>query len=268
MQFVKHEIQVRGETVPLREYIPDPTPRGHFQTNRPAIIIFPGGGYGMTYEGEGEPIALSFLSHGFCAFVLNYSVYPARFPQSLLEGLSAVRFVREHAEEYGIDPNRISVCGFSAGGHLAASVGTLWKHSCINGLIEGDRRLYRPDSMVLSYPVINVLHRGSFLNLFSQNEEELTSEVIELLSLENRVDEDTPPAFLWHNSDDFGVPSECSLVFATALNRHKVPFEMRIWERGGHGTCLGNYITQTMEPEHAMECEPWVNEAVKFLLKH
>ncbi|MBQ9785286.1 MAG: alpha/beta hydrolase [Clostridia bacterium] len=268
MQFLKHEIEINGTHAPLRCYIHGASPRGHFQTNRPAVIVFPGGGYSHTYEGEAEPIALSFLSHGFCAFVLNYSVYPARFPQALLEGLHAVRFVREHAEEYGIDPARISVCGFSAGGHLAASVGTLWKHACLDGMLEGDRRLYRPDSLVLSYPVINPLHRGSFLNLFSQNEEELTPEVVELLSLENRVDGDTPPTFLWHNSDDQAVPVECSLVFALALHRSNVPFEMRIWEKGGHGTCLGNYITQTMEPGTTMECEPWVGEAVKFLLKH
>lgn len=268
MKFLNTTLKVNDVERPLRAYIPDAAPRAYFQSNRPAIIVFPGGGYGITYEGEGEPIALSFLSHGFCAFVLNYSVYPARFPQSLLEGLTAVRYVREHAVDLGIDPNRISVCGFSAGGHLAASVGTLWNHSCIDRLLEGSRELYRPNGLVLGYPVINYLHRGSFLNLFSQNEEELTPEIIELLSLENRVSADTPPTFLWHNSDDDGVPVECSLVFALALHRNKIPFEMRVWEKGGHGTCLGNYITQEMEPGTAMECEPWVYEAVKFLLKH
>ncbi len=268
MQFLKTEIKVNDVCVPFRCYIPDAAPRAHYQMNRPAVIVFPGGAYAQTYPGEAEPIALSFLAQGFCAFILDYSVYPARFPQALLEGLSAVRFVREHAEEYGIDPKRISVCGFSAGGHLAASVGTLWKHSCIDGMLEGERTLYRPDAMVLSYPVINPLHRGSFLNLFSQNEEELTPEVIELLSLENRVCADTPPAFLWHNSDDGAVPVECSLVFALALHRNKVPFEMRIWEKGGHGTCLGNYVTLETMPDSAMECAPWVEEAVSFLLKH
>ncbi|MBQ9805972.1 MAG: alpha/beta hydrolase [Clostridia bacterium] len=268
MQFIQTEIKVENQSAPLRCYIHGASPRGYFQTNRPAIIVFPGGGYSHTYEGEAEPIALSFLSHGFCAFVLNYSVYPARFPQSLLEGLSAVRYVREHAEEFGIDPNRISVCGFSAGGHLAASVGTLWNHSCIDGMLEGDRKIYRPDSLVLSYPVITPLHKGSYLNLFSQNEEELTPEIIDLLSLDRQVKEDTPPTFLWHNSDDQAVPVECSLLFAMALHRYKIPFEMRIWEKGGHGTCLGNYITQELDTTSPMECEPWVGEAVKFLLKH
>ncbi len=266
MRFETHQITVEGTSVPLRAYIPIAAPKARFQNNRPAVIVFPGGGYAITYEGEAEPIALAYAALGFCTFVLNYSVYPARFPQSLLEGLSAVRFVREHAEEYGIDPCRISVCGFSAGGHLAASVGTLWDHECIEGRLEGDCAQYRPDSMVLCYPVINVAHRDSLLNLFSKNEHELTPEIIELLALENRVKENTPPAFIWHNADDAGVPCECSLAFATALHRAKVPFELRIWGEGGHGVCLGTPVTHSEEA--TLDCASWVSESAAFLLKH
>ncbi len=263
MRFEIHQIEVNGASVPLRCYIPDIMENSVLKNERSAVIVFPGGGYAHLCPREAEPIALSYVSEGFCGFVLDYSVYPARFPQALLEGLTAVRFVREHAEEYGISPDHISVCGFSAGGHLAASVGTLWKHSCIDGMLDGERALYRPDSMVLCYPVINPLHRGSFLNLFSQNEEELTPEIIEMLSLENQVDEDTPPAFIWHNADDFGVPSECSLVFALALHHVKVPYELRVWESGGHGCALASGVTEG--DRDPLPCSAWVKDSVEFL---
>lgn len=269
MKFEKVDIKVNGTVAPLRVYIPDAAPHALFQTNRPAMIVLPGGGYSITYGGEAEPIALEYLSAGFCAFVLDYSVYPARFPQALLEALTAIRYVREHSERYGINPDRISVCGFSAGGHLAACTGTLWNHACLDEYLEKDRTLYRPNGMVLSYPVINLLHKGSFLNLFSKNEEELTEDVINLLSLEKQVSSDTPPTFIWHNSDDDGVPVEGSLMFGISLSQNKIPFEMRVWENGGHGVCLGNYVTKSHHAiESPLDCCGWVGESVKFLLRH
>ena len=110
MQYFKHEIQVGKETVMLSCYLPDAAPRTYFPDNRPAMIVLPGGGYGMTYPGEGEPIALEYLARGFCSFVLDYSVYPARFPQALVEALEAIRFVRENAKKFGVDPNKIAIC--------------------------------------------------------------------------------------------------------------------------------------------------------------
>ena len=124
MQFFVHNIEVNDRSVELRCYIPEAAPHAKFQTNRPAVIVLPGGAYSGLYGGEAEPIALKYLAQGVCSFVLYYSVKPARFPQALLEGLKAIRYVREHAEEFGIDPARIAVCGFSAGGHLAGKLGT------------------------------------------------------------------------------------------------------------------------------------------------
>ncbi len=269
MQYFKHEIKVAKSSVELSCYLPDAAPRTYFPDNRPAMIVLPGGGYGMTYPGEGEPIALDYLARGFCAFVLHYSVYPARFPQALVEALQAIRFVREHAKEYGIDPTKIAVCGFSAGGHLAACTGTLCNHTCLDEYLEEDRDLYCPNAMVLAYPVINVAsHKGSFLNLFSQNEEELTPEIQNLLDLENQVNKETPPTFLWHTTNDSTVPAKASLEFALALAEKNIPYELRIWSGDRHGCGLGNYVT---EPKHAPlddhSCATWVRESVDFLFK-
>ena len=270
MQYFKHEIKVGENAVELSCYLPDAAPRTYFPNNRPAMIVLPGGGYGMTYPGEGEPIALDYLARGFCAFVLHYSVYPARFPQALVEALLAIRFVRENAKEYGIDPAKIAISGFSAGGHLAACTGTLWNHACLEEYLGSDREIYRPNAMVLAYPVINIAsHKVSFLNLFSQREEELTAEIQNLLNLENQVSKETPPTFLWHTTADSTVPAKASLEFALALAEKKIPYEIRIWSGDRHGTGLGNYVT---EPKHAPlydhPCSAWVKDSVDFIFKN
>lgn len=269
MQYFKHEIRVGECSVSLTCYLPDAAPRTYFPDNRPAIIVLPGGGYGVTYPGEGEPIALAYLARGFCAFVLDYSVYPARFPQALVETLTAIRFVREHAKEYGIDPSKIAICGFSAGGHLAACAGTLWNNSCLNVYLENDRAIYRPNAMFLAYPVINVAsHKGSYLNLFSQREDELTPEVQHLLNLENQVTKETPPTFLLHTASDSTVPAKASLEFALALSQKNIPYEIRIWSGDRHGTGLGNYVTEPKcEPLMPHPCADWVEDSVKFFFK-
>ncbi len=265
MRFFKEMLNVKGTEVSLRGYLPDATPRAKYPDHRPAVIVFPGGGYAYTYPGEAEPIALQYLAAGACAFVLDYSCYPARFPQALLEGLTAIRYVRDHAEEFGVDPSNIAVCGFSAGGHLAACTGTLWDHEILNGELDGERELYRPDKLILCYPVVNSLHRGSLLNLFSQKEEDLTPERIELLSLENRVSKKTPPTFIWHNCDDPAVPVKGSLAFATALYENGVPFRLRVYGNGGHGVCLGSHVTTLVEYGNDMPCAAWMQDSIDFL---
>ena len=268
MQCFTHEIEVRGVCHPLRCYLPDGAPDGMYREARPAVIVFPGGAYRGNYEGEGEPIALRYVGAGACAFVLNYSVFPAHFPQALLEGLEAVRYVREHAEEFRIDPERIAVCGFSAGGHLAASVGVFWKELLPEGVAEADRRLCRPDKLILCYPVTSYeSHHGSFRNLVSGNEEELTEQMKEYLSIATHVDADTPPTYIWHNWDDRGVPVEHSLNLAATLCHHGVPTEVRVYPSGGHGTCLGNYVTKRQAFGEDQSCAGWVEDTLPFLYR-
>lgn len=265
MQFFTHEICINGKKAPLRAYLPDAAPSANDRQRRPAVIVFPGGSYLFTYEGEAEPIALRYLAEGVCAFVLDYSVYPARFPQALLEGLEAIRFVREHAEEYGIDPKNIAVCGFSAGGHLAACTGTLWNHAILDGLLSGDRRAYRPDKLILCYPVVDFSHKDSFMNLVERNEEELTPERIDLLSPRKQITADTPPTFLWHNADDGAVSAKGSLQFATALYDGGVPFQIRVYGKGNHGCCSADHVTVDTDYASPYPCAAWMKDSLDFL---
>ena len=201
---------------------------------RPMVIIFPGGAYINKAENwEGERVAIEYNRAGFNAAVVDYSVSPIHHPQPLLDAMAAIRFVRENAISFGCDPNKTIVLGFSAGGHLAASLSTLWyKYG------DGDG-IYRPDGTILSYPVITTgefAHKESIVNLTGKKDED--SEEWRELSLENQVDENTPPTFLWHTLNDTIVPVENTLLYVSALRRHKIPFELHIFPEGDHGLSL------------------------------
>jgi acetyl esterase/lipase len=202
---------------------------------RPAVLICPGGGYGYTSEREAEPIALQFNAAGFHAFVVYYSVAPYRHPQPLQDVSSAMCIIRDRAEEWRIHPQQIAVCGFSAGGHLAASLGVHWHKSYVQNVpgMEADKN--RPDALILSYPVISsgpFAHQGSFENLLGPEASEALQHE---MSLEQHVHDKIPPVFLWHTVEDTAVPVENSLLFAMQLRKHDMPFEMHIYPDRPHG---------------------------------
>ena len=267
MQFFIHTIEAQGHAAPLRCYIPDAAPMGHYQTDRPAVIVFPGGGYAITYAGEAEPIALGFAAAGICAFVPDYSCMPVRFPVQLLQGLCAVRYVRDNAEKFGIDPHNIGTLGFSAGGHLCATVGTLWKHGCIDGMLPDEQRsLYRPDKLFLCYPVISAGEAcdvESFANLLGHDALR-DRELMETVSAERQVDTDTPPAFLWHTAEDNGVSVRNSLEFALALACKGVGHELHVYPHGDHGLCLGNHVTGDVPFGAGHVAQAWLGDAIRF----
>lgn len=206
---------------------------------RGAVIVCPGGGYGGRADHEGEPIALWLNSIGIHAFVLRYRVAPYQYPCALLDVQRAVRYVRHHAAEYGINNNKIGVLGFSAGGHLTASISTQYDSGNPEATDEMDRHSCRPDAVVLCYPVITMklplTHQGSLHNLLGN---EPDPKLVEQLSCEDQVTGDTPPTFLWHTSDDQAVPVENSMLFASALRRAGVPFDLHVYEKGRHGLGL------------------------------
>jgi len=272
MTFLIEEISVLGVTVPLRAYIPDVSGRTSYAGKRPAVIIFPGGGYGFTFSGEAEPIAMKYAADGICAFVLDYSCAPHRFPIPQLQAFAAIRWVREHAAEFGIRPDNIATTGFSAGGHLCACTGTLWNKAAFQpyfaeaGMDDADVSVYRPDKLILCYPVIKAFtgfhHHGSFCNLLGDRVD--NEDLRHLLALDEQVDAETPPTFIWHTSEDTGVPIRNSLDFASALATLGKPVEMHIFLHGGHGLCLGTCVTDDRPFTEPHEVSEWIYKAIRF----
>jgi acetyl esterase/lipase len=204
----------------------------------PAVVICPGGGYATRAEHEGEPIARWLNSLGIHALVVHYRVAPYRHPNPLMDAQRAIRIARYAANEWRIDPNRIGILGFSAGGHLASAVGTDRGLGDQNDSDPINRESAKPNLMVLCYPVISFkqfTHQGSISNLAGDQPSE---ELLTLLSTELQVNSETPPTFLWHTADDAAVPVEGSMLFATQLSKHRVPFELHVFEHGRHGLGL------------------------------
>ncbi len=202
-----------------------------------AIVVFPGGGYSHLSEiKEGSDVAKWLNSLGISAFVVKYRLgMKYHHPNQLLDAARAMRAVRSRAKEWGIDANRIAILGFSAGGHLASTLGTHFDSGKPDAKDMIDRVSSRPDLMILLYPVITMgefTHNGSKLNLLGTNP---TPELVKLYSNELQVTKDTPPTFLVHTMTDTAVPVENSLMFADALRKAKVPFELHIYEQGPHG---------------------------------
>ena len=203
------------------------------------IVVCPGGGYGALAMGhEGHDVAKWMNSLGVTAFVLKYRHRNTGYghPAPMLDAQCAVRFVRANAEKYKLDKDKIGIMGFSAGGHLASTVGTHFDDGDANAKGPIDRASCRPDFMILVYPVITLngpfTHEGSRNNLLGKPADE---ELVEKFSNEKQVTERTPPTFLIHSGGDRAVPPENSVLFYEALRRSKVPAEMHIYEKGGHG---------------------------------
>lgn len=205
-----------------------------------AVIIFPGGGYTGRAEHEGEPIARWLNEIGLSAFVVHYRVAPAKHPYPLMDAKRAMKLVRHHAAVWNLDPQRIGVLGFSAGGHLAASLSTHFDSGDADAEDPIETQSSRPDAAVLCYPVISFgehRHHGSMQNLLGEHPPEHLKQD---LSNELMVTPHTPTTFLWHTADDEGVPVENSLLYAGALSKQKVPFELHVFPEGRHGLGLAS----------------------------
>lgn len=232
-----------------------------------AMIICPGGGYEFCSDREAEPVAVRFLSVGIQCFVLRYSVVKKQFPTALLELASAVAYVRENAEKYDIDPDKIGICGFSAGGHLACSLGVHWNKDFVKNPLGFYNEEHKPNFMVLGYPVItskDFTHQGSIFNI---TQSDGSQEMLYTVSLEEHVSKDTPKTFIWHCADDTCVPVENSLCLMSALSREKIPFECHIYPYGNHGLALADKTTAMGDWHIKDECANWTNLASDWILR-
>lgn len=212
------------------------------RANGAAVVVCPGGGYGaLAIDHEGKQIAQWLNSLGISAFVLRYRLGPIyHHPIQLGDAARALRTVRSHAGEFRVDPNRIGIWGFSAGGHLASSLSTHWDRGDTSSRDTVERVSSRPDFAILAYPVITFTepwtHQGSKRNLLGENPDR---SLVAWLSNEQQVTPETPPTFLFHTNADTGVPPENSVYYYLALRRAGVPAELHIYEKGPHGVGLG-----------------------------
>ncbi len=222
-----------------------------------AVVVCPGGGYQMLADHEGRPVAEWLNSIGVAAFVLKYRIAPRyHHPAPMLDAARALRTVRARAAEWGIDPRRIGILGFSAGGHLASTAATHFDAGRADSADAIERVSSRPDLVILIYPVITMreqTHGGSKRNLIGEHPD---PRLVALMSNDEQVTKETPPAFLIHTVNDDAVPVENSLLFAAALRRAGVPYEMHLYERGPHGFGLApNDPVLSSWPER---CADWL----------
>ena len=262
-------MQIYTHTLPggaqLIGYLRDRTVEMPAFNTRPAILILPGGGYAWCSRREADPVAMQFLQAGYNVFTLYYTcrsdeTVPALRWQPLIDAAGAILHIRRNAEQFGTDPAKIAICGFSAGGHLALSGAVLD--------IPGEMAQQRPNAVILGYPVITAgefAHRGSFVQLAGSED----AAAQQAFTLEDKVTSDTPPVFVWHTMEDKTVPVENTLLLLAALRRAGVPCEAHLFEKGAHGTSISTAEVDAADPHRAhwvALCLEWLGETFGFKL--
>ncbi len=239
---------------------------------RDAILIFPGGGYSMTCsDREGESIALAYLSRGINAFVLTYNTdKDSVFPSQLLDASTAFKYIKNNAEKYHIDPERIFVIGFSAGGHLAGSLTV--HHKNMEKVLSLPENFLKPRGSILSYAVTTAYepwaHKASFESLLKKPYAEITEQEKRFHSIEKNVGKDAPPAFIWHTVGDKSVPVQNALMLGMAYGTAGAPFEMHIYPQGPHGLSLAIEATSVGAKELIIpEVSEWLDRTVAWMEK-
>lgn len=235
---------------------------------RDALLVIPGGGYSsVCTDREGEPVALEFFAKGYNCFVLNYrcgrkeDVYPAH----IIDAGTAMIYIKEHAEEFKINPERVFAVGFSAGGHLCGSLATMFDYPEVKAVFGEKARMIRPTGAVLSYPVIAAranTHQSTFKNLLGKPLTEYSEAEKDKFSIDIALNSESSPMFLWHTAEDDCVPVEGTLKLGLALTAKGVPYKMSIYPYGPHGIALGTEMSSNGNPANIQPlADSWTSEA-------
>ena len=261
---LKEFYNVRGGELDaaVSDYPQNGTPNPDWK--RPALLIVPGGTYNSITNRECDPVAGAFLGRGFQTFVLRYLCAPdgVRYPEQLIEEAAAVDYIRKHAKEYSVNPEEVFVIGFSAGGHLAADLAVEYPSM---KEISGSDLDCRPTAVGLSYPVISAKygHADSHENLLNGYSGEERETLWGKLNLDERVDAKTPPTFLWHTAEDTCVPPLNSLMYAAALSKRNILFEMHVYPYGWHGCSTCDYEIND-HAEFLRRNARWIDDCASF----
>lgn len=207
-----------------------------YREKYPSVIVCPGGAYLFTSQREADPVTFEYLSAGYNVFILNYSVGElAKDFLPLKELSSLIMTIRDHSDEWGCDSDKIAVCGFSAGGHLAASSAILWNNEKFKTVFDTENGKNKPNAAVLAYPVITADEFAHEDSIKSVSGAEKGTEKYDFFSLDKRVDSDCAPIFVWHTVTDGLVPVENTIKLITELQKNKISFECHIFPDGDHG---------------------------------
>ena len=244
------------EYVKLTVYIQDRSPEIPLSELRPMVVVCPGGAYVFTSDREAEPIALHFINSGFNAAVVRYSVGgDAKYPDPLVDVSKALKIIRDNHERYHTDPDKIALCGFSAGGHLTAMMGVHWNRPEIVEEACCYNEENKPNALILGYPVISseflFTHTESIRNISGVREGELSQEQKDFFACEKNIGKHTPPTFIVHTMKDQAVPVKNALVFAAGLEENNIDFELHIFQDGFHGLALSDRRTNWINKDMA-----------------
>lgn len=242
-------------------YVQQPLEPVNPERNYPAVLIFPGGAYRYLSPREGEPIAMRYYAAGFSAFILSYSIAPLSFPTALREAAMAMRYIRENSCQLHVAPDKIAALGCSAGGHLLGCLSTMYN----SPLLPESNYSARPDASIYCYPVVTSGEKSNVESIY--NISGADPMLGDLLSIEHLVHKNCPRAFIWHTFEDQSVPILNSILLAGAYENANIPFEMHIFQKGGHGmsTCDSSSNSSENLPQCSTLAHEWIDMSIKWL---